>query len=103
MACLLAIGHVESLARSPLGDFGRGPLAFGAPERNGRATGDPARPGGRPGRRPLVPLARPEKFLRQANAPPQTIAVQSFRLNGLLVFGYQRYGIFARFKAGEHK
>ena len=100
---MLAVDLGLFLARTPVGDFGWGPPCTGVPERIWRATGVPARPGRRPGGRPLVPLASLKKFLRQANAPPQTIAVQRFRLNGLLVFGYQRYGIFARFKAGEHK
>jgi hypothetical protein len=60
---MLAVDLGLFLARSPVGDFGWGPPCTGVPERNGRATGDPARPGGRPGGRPLVTLAGPEKFL----------------------------------------
>ena len=53
-APLMAIGHVENLARSPVAHFGGGALTFGALGRNGRATGALAGPGGRPGGRPLV-------------------------------------------------
>jgi len=60
---MLAVDHVESLARSPVGTFGWGPPCTGVPERNWRATVALARPGGRPGRRLLVPLGGPQEVL----------------------------------------
>jgi hypothetical protein len=54
-------------AQALSGQVTRGPLrargpSFGARRRTGRVRGDPARPGGRPGRRPSVPGASSEVF-----------------------------------------
>jgi len=60
---MLAVDLGLFLARTPVGDFGWGPPCTGVPKRNGRATGGLARPGSRPGGRPLVPLGGPQEIL----------------------------------------